>query len=172
MKIQTEAFILRPWKLGDANELAEIANSKKRFDNMRDLFPYPFTLHNAVSFILSAAGEFNSSIHSAIEINGKAAGYIGIFFKQDIYRKNIELEYFLAEEHCGKGIMTDVIRRVSDYIFTNYDVIRIYAEVFSKNTAARKSLEKAGFVQEAILRCKAVKNSVTEDICIYSLVRG
>jgi hypothetical protein len=44
MRVETEAFTLRPWEDGDAQELAEIANNKKIYDNLGMPFLIPIAL--------------------------------------------------------------------------------------------------------------------------------
>jgi len=39
MKLESGNIILREWTEADAERLAEIANNKKIFDNLRDAFP-------------------------------------------------------------------------------------------------------------------------------------
>lgn len=168
MRVETEAFTLRPWEDGDAQELAEIANNKKIYDNLRDAFPHPYSLEDAKSYIASVK---NIPTVSAIVIDGRIAGSIGAFIQSDVYRKNAEIGYFLAEKYWGCGIMTRAVSVVVQYIFGNYDIIRIYAEPFARNTGSRRVLEKAGFKLEAALKSNVIKNDIIEDSCIYSILR-
>lgn len=171
MKIQTPTLTLRNWKDSDAEELALIANNKKIFDNLRDLFPYPYALRDAEAFIGMANQQGKKSILLAVEIDGKVAGSTGIMFKEDIYRKNAEIGYFLGEKYWGKGHMTEAIRVLTAYIFQNFDIIRIYAEPFADNIGSRKALEKAGYKCEALLKNFVIKNNVVKDSCVYSILK-
>ncbi len=54
MIIQKEKFTLRSWKIDDFISLAENANNKKIWDNVRDYFPCPYTKKDAMNFIESA----------------------------------------------------------------------------------------------------------------------
>jgi len=67
--------------------------------------------------------------------------------------------------------MTKAIRSVRSYAFETFDIIRIYAEVFSDNLASRRVLEKAGFRLEATLKNSIIKNDLIKDCCIYSILR-
>lgn len=167
--IHTERFTLRQWQDSDAPGLAGIANNKKIYDNLRDAFPHPYSLKNAEDYISAVKG---SVTMFAIEIDNKVAGSIGFFLKDDVYRKSAEIGYYLAEEYWGKGIMTEVIKKVVEYAFENFNIIRIYAEPFARNTGSRKALEKAGFKLEGILKNSVVKNDIVEDSCIYAILKG
>jgi len=106
MRIETEQFVLRNWREDDAERLAEIANNKKIYDNLRDRFPHPYTIEDAQRFIENAQEEGTQAILAAIEIGGRLMGSIGAFIQDDIYRYNTEIGYFLAEECWGHGVMT------------------------------------------------------------------
>ncbi|MDW7731537.1 MAG: GNAT family protein [Methanolobus sp.] len=170
MIIETDEFTLRPWKDNDAERLATLANNKKISDYLRDGFPYPYSIDDAKGFIyLSRQHEVNF-VGFAIEIGGKVAGSIAAYFKDDVHRKNTEIGYFLGEEYWGKGIMASVLRCMAQYLFKNYDIIRIYAEPFARNVASRRVLEKAGFRLEGVLKNSIIKNDVVQDSCIYAIL--
>jgi|GEM_PF-3751173 len=67
--------------------------------------------------------------------------------------------------------MPKVIRRMTQYMFDNFDINRVYAQPFAMNTASRKALEKAGFRLEAVLKSNIIKNGIVQDGCIYALLR-
>lgn len=166
--ISTEKFTLRQWQDSDAPRLAEIANNKKIYDNLRDGFPHPYSLKNAEEFISAAK---DSTTMFAIEIDGKVAGSVAFFPKDDVYRKSAEMGYYIAEEYWGKGIMTEVIKKIVEYAFENFNIVRIHAEPFARNVGSRKVLEKAGFKLEGVLKSSVVKNDIIEDSCIYAIVK-
>ncbi len=171
MKIRTDRFTLRDWYNSDAESLAQVANNKRIYDNLRDLFPHPYSLDDAKAFIKMAQQENDKSVLLAVEIEGKAVGSVGIMLKDDVYRKNAEIGYFIGEQYWGKGYMTEIIKELVKYTFSNYDIIRIYAEPFSDNIGSRKALEKAGFKLEVIFKNYVIKNEIIKDSCIYSLLR-
>lgn len=171
MKITADGFILRGWKNEDAEQLSIIANNKKIYDNLRDAFPFPYTLKDAKDYIEFAQKANSSSVLFAIEKDGKVIGILGAFLKEDVYRKNVEIGYYLAEEYWGRGIMPKAITVLVNYLFDNYDINRVYAEPFARNKESRKALEKAGFRLEVILKCNVIKNGIIEDSCIYSVLK-
>lgn len=77
-----------------------------------------------------------------------------------------------AEEYWGRGIMTNAVKQICEYVFEKSDIIRIYAEPFAYNTASCRVLEKAGFQYEGTLRNNAVKNGKIVDMKMYSLLKG
>lgn len=108
----------------------------------------------------------------AIEVDGTAIGSIAAFRQQNIHFRCAELGYYIAEKYWGKGITTEAVKKVCDFIFANTDIIRIFAEPFAENVASCKVLEKAGFQYEGTLRSNAVKCGRVRDMKMYSLIRG
>jgi len=64
------------------------------------------------------------------------------------------------------------VKQIFEYVFSNSDIIRIYAEPFAYNTASCRVLEKAGFQCEGTLRNNAVKNGKVIDMKMYSILKA
>jgi [ribosomal protein S5]-alanine N-acetyltransferase len=171
MKIPFENGILRPWEIEDANELAVIANNKNVADNLRDGFPNPYSIDDAYKWLDLVIPVNDPPKYFAIIYSKKLAGSIAVVTKEDIYRKNVEIGYFLAEDLWGKGIITNAIRAITSYAFSKFDIVRVYAEPFADNPGSRRVLEKAGFKCEAIFRKNVIKNGIIKDSCIYSVLK-
>jgi RimJ/RimL family protein N-acetyltransferase len=171
MEICFEGIVLRPWSIGDATQLALIADNKNIADNLRDGFPFPYSLDDAKNWLNMILPENYPPRFFAITVDKQLVGSIGIVSKTDIYRKNFEIGYFLAEEHWGKGIATKAIKAATSYAFKDFDVVRIYAEPFADNEGSRKALEKAGFSLEVTLKRNVIKNGIIKDSCIYSVLK-
>ena len=163
---------IRRWELSDARNLATALSNKKIQDNLRDGLPYPYTEKDGKEFIstMLAANE-NDTFAFAITVNGKVIGSIGAFRQTNIHNKTAELGYYIAEEYWGKGIMTEAVKQLCDYVFSHTDIIRIYAEPFSYNIGSCRVLEKAGFQYEGTLRSNALKNGNVLDMKMYSKLK-
>jgi [ribosomal protein S5]-alanine N-acetyltransferase len=171
MEILFERIVLRPWTLSDAPQLALIADNKRITDNLRDRVPSPYTLRDAQDWINLIMPENTPTKNFAITLDNEVIGSIGIVSKDDIYRKNVEIGFFLSENYWGRGITTKAIKAIVTYAFNTFDVVRVYAEVFFDNKASRRALEKAGFKLEATLKQNIIKNGIIQDSCIYSVLR-
>lgn len=165
-------FILREWKSEDAESVAQAANNEKIAANLRNAFPYPYTLEDAKWYVEDciSRGEYKQ-ITKAIEIDGKAVGSIGIFVQDDVYEKSAELGYWLSEKYWGQGIMTEAVKQICREAFEKFDIIRIYAEPFEHNIGSRGVLEKAGFTCEGTMRNGVYKNGNVYSYCMYSILR-
>ena len=158
--------ILREWKRSDADSLAAIANNKKIWDNVRDLLPYPYTKKDAKDW-LELVKKQKTVTTFCIEVDGKLAGSIGVTLKDDVYKKTAEIGYFIAEEYWGKGAATEAIKQMVSYVQKEFDIVRIYAEVFEFNRASMKALEKNGFYLESIRKKAAFKNNMIVDDYVW-----
>ena len=163
---------IRKWELSYAKELSAAFSNKNIQDNLRDGLPYPYTEQDGVDFIsaMLSANE-NDTFAFAIMVDNKVIGSIGVFRQENIHRRTAEIGYYVAEEYWGKGIMTEAVKQICEYVFDKSDIIRIYAEPFAYNIASCKVLEKAGFQYEGTLRSNAVKNGKIIDMKMYSLLK-
>lgn len=168
MKIETSNSIIRPWQAGDEHSLSYNANNKKIADNLRDHFPHPYTLEDAVGWI-EFQKEIPQLINFAIEVEGKAVGGIGLVPGKDISRVSAEIGYWLGEDYWGKGIISEAIPPIVKYGFEELGFHKIYAGVFQYNEGSKRVLEKNGFVKEAVLRKGAIKNGELIDEHYYAI---
>lgn len=165
------AFLLRPFRTTDLEALVKHASHPSVAANLTDSFPNPFTEEAGRSFIERAIA--GPALRRCIEVNGECCGALGLHPKEDLWRRNMELGYWLAAEHRGQGIMTEAIRQMVRVGFeTHPEVTRIYASPFGSNIASQRTLEKAGFKLEATLKDTLVKNGVVQDELIYAIRRN
>ncbi|MFZ5941596.1 MAG: GNAT family N-acetyltransferase [Bacteroidota bacterium] len=165
-----DGFILRPFRPGDAPDIAKHANNSRIAANLRDVFPHPYSLKDAKAFISFVAAEPNNLV-LAIEVDGEACGAIGLHGMTDIYRFNAEIGYWLSEKYWGRGIMSKAVTEMVRTGFTKFHWTRIWAGVFYFNTASARVLEKCGFRREAVHRGAVTKNGNTFDEFIYALLK-
>ena len=163
---------IRRWKLTDASDLALVISNKHIQDNLRDGLPYPYTEKNGIEYISSVlSANENDTFAFAIVVDNKVIGSISACRQKNIHRQTAELGYYIAEEYWGKGIMVEAVKQICDYIFHNSDILRIYAEPFSYNTASCRVLEKAGFQYEGTLKSNAVKSGKVIDMKMYARIK-
>jgi len=163
---------LRGWEMSDAGDLARAVNNKKVQDNLRDGIPFPYTVRDAEEFITAMKTAEKDSLYAwAITVDGKAVGSIGVFRQKNIHSRTAEMGYYVAEPFWGMGVCTIAAKEACDYVFRNTDILRIFADPFSYNTASCRVLEKAGFQFEGILRKNAVKNGKVLDMRMYARVK-
>lgn len=165
-------FELREWIAQDAQDIVSFANNKNIAANLRNVFPYPYTLADAEAYVSTCIEhEGRGQLCRAIIVDHRAVGSIGVFCGSDVLEKSGELGYWLAQPYWGQGIMTNAVRQICSTAFQKFDIIRIFAEPFAHNQGSRRVLEKAGFSLEGIMRNGIYKNGQVHDYCMYALLR-
>ena len=163
---------IRKWRLSDAKNLAEILSNRNILNNLRDGLPYPYTERDAVNYITAMlSADENDTFAYALTVDDKVVGSIGVFRQENIHSCTAELGYYLAQPYWGQGIMTEAIRQICHKVFSDTDIMRIYAEPFSYNAGSCRALEKAGFRYEGTLKNNAVKNGKVQDMKMYAITR-
>lgn len=165
-------FTLRPWRMEDASTIVPYADDPLVAQNLRDVFPTPYTLADAEGFVRSCIErEGEGQLCRAILVDGRAVGSIALFLGEDVYRRSAELGYWLGRPFWRQGIMTAAVKEMCGLGFGVWDIVRIHAEPYARNAGSRGVLEKAGFTLEGVLRNSVYKNGEILDSCIYARLR-
>lgn len=171
LELEQAGARVRSWRREDAPALARHADNRRIWRNVRDHFPHPYRLADAELWIERVLGSHDPETQFALEVDGEAAGGIGVFLQEDVARRSAEIGYWLGEAHWGRGIMTDAVRRFTAYALDTYDLLRLYALVFEWNVGSCRVLEKAGYTLEGRLRRAVVKDGAVLDQFVYAVVR-
>jgi len=161
---------LRELLSSDKERLAELANNKKIWDNVRDYFPHPYTEKDAIEFIGICAKE-NPKTTFAIEFQKEFVGVAGLVLQTDVYRKTAEIGYWIGEPYWNKGIGTMAVKLLLNYGFNSLKLHRIFTGVFEYNKASQKVLEKCGFRLEGVFEKSVFKNDAIVDEYRYGIVK-
>ena len=157
---------IRNWQISDAQALAAVANNRKVWNSIRNEFPSPYTVMDALAWI-KHANEEKPVANFAIEIGNVVAGNISCIWQKDVYAKTVELGYFIGENYWGKGIATAAVAIMLEAIKKNKEIVRIEAKTFGSNGASARVLEKNNFVLEGIRKNAIFKNGVIADEQIW-----
>lgn len=94
----------------------------------------------------------------------------GSFDVGSSHRPNIG--YWLARPYWNRGLMTEAVGRFVEYAFATLEVMRLTVEVFARNGASARVLQKMGFVQEGRLRSHRKKDGELLDVLYFGFRRG
>jgi len=170
VKIALEDALLRPWRSEDAEALARNANEREITRSLRDAFPHPYSLEHARAWLASVC-PVRPVRFFAIEIEGEAAGGIGVSRLDDIYRHTGEIAYWLAKRHWNRGIVSQAVDAITRYAFTELDLARLQAGVLAWNVGSIRVLEKCGYVREGLQRRGAYKEGQFADLVLFARLR-
>lgn len=162
-------LILREYNQYDLDCLQKLANNKNVVKYLTDTFPHPYTKQDAKWWISTG---YKTGINRVIELDGDFVGSIGISFKNNEHRYSAVVGYWLGEQYWGKGIAHKALNILTEEIFSNTEIIRLYAEVYSPNLASMRVLEKSGYVLEAILKKSVFKNGEFYNEHIYVKIKS
>jgi len=149
---------LRPLRYADRERLSRLANNKKIWNTLRDMFPYPYQMADAEKFI-DMIKQQDPQATFAIEYERKFVGVIGIILQQDVYRKSAEIGYWIGEPYWNKGISTVALKLMTAYGFKELNLEKLFAGVFEGNEASIRVLEKCGYQFEGVSRKAVFKNN-------------
>jgi len=144
--------VLMEW-MNDPQVMGEyqpfIQNSKEEMEKMLD------------------GGPLETKVFMIEKKDGTKIGYIGY----TRYGPNFEIGYTVIPKERRKGYGTEAIKIIVDYLFLSKETHRIQAHTDVRNTAALKTLEKAGFKKEGILRKYGFMKGEWTDAYSHSIIR-
>ncbi len=146
-EIETERLLLRRPRLRDAPRIAALLNDYEVTKNLARV-PYPYTMQMAFDWLMRQKRDWSpDSITFAI--CEKREGLIG-FCGTHREGRSPEIGYWLGRPYWGKGYMTEAVRAVIDWYFSNSGADRIVSGVFHFNTASLAIQKKLGFTQTGL----------------------
>src|SRR4051794_6326793 len=90
VRLELKTCTIRSWSADDAASVQRYADNRKIWINLRDIFPFPYTLEKAgafLNFVIQQKPETTFALATASE----AIGCIGLQFGHDVHRKTAEL---------------------------------------------------------------------------------
>lgn len=163
-QLETERLILRPITMSDASDMFEYASDK---ETTHHVFPTHKTLKEtewviANLFMRAPLGHF------AIE-EKKDTKMIGTCdIRPDEASQSVELAYALNKNYWGKGLATEVVRKLVDVSIINLKAVRVWAAHDIDNRASGRVMEKVGMKKEGVLRLRQNLCNELRDTAIWS----
>jgi ribosomal-protein-alanine N-acetyltransferase len=171
MRVEFPGGCLRSFRHDDAPALARLADNPRVSAQLRDAFPHPYRMQDAVLFLSRHVGAVPENV-VAIEAGGSFAGSVGLKLGTDVERVSAEIGYWVAEPLWGRGIGTAAVRAATGWAFGAFPhLTRIFAVPFARNAASCRLLEKAGYALEGRMRRSAIKDGVLLDQLLYAAYR-
>jgi ribosomal-protein-alanine N-acetyltransferase len=167
MHLECGPCIVRNWAAHDKESLLRFADNRSVWRNLTHRFPHPYTEADADSWLALQARAVVST-NWTIEVDGLAAGGIGVEPGEGVYIRSARFGYWLGEPFWGRGIMTAAVRATVDYVFAHLELVRLEAPVFEWNPPSMRVLEKCGFVREGVLRQSIFKDGELIDAVLYA----
>lgn len=167
--IQTERLLLRPHRESDADDVLSYASDPQwqRFLPV----PRPYTRQDAIEY-LTTVSELDKDQHPswAVCLEDAVIGGVNLRFFHD--HRIAEAGYGLAPSHWGKGMTTEVMRKVCTSAFDTYPQLqRIRARAIAENIGSRRVMQKLGMVLEGVMRRDRLFFDELRDEAVYGVLR-
>jgi RimJ/RimL family protein N-acetyltransferase len=120
-----------------------------------------FTDEHGTLLIVTKGGEF------AGDISYRRAGY-----GPGTGNNAFELGITVAAAHRGRGFGAEAQRLLAAYLLATYPIARVQASTDITNIAEQRTLERAGFTREGVLRRAQFRAGDWHDLVMYSKLRG
>lgn len=168
--IETNRMVLRPWKIEDLDDLYEYARNPK-------IGPCagwkPHENKEESLKILQSFIEGNEVRAIVLKENDKVIGSVGVHFdkKRDLVNAKM-IGYVLSEAYWGKGLMSEAVGKLIDYLFTEEKLDMITCYHYPFNLRSKGVIKKCGFTYEGTLRLASqiYDGSFHDDVC-YSITK-
>jgi RimJ/RimL family protein N-acetyltransferase len=173
--IITDRLILRRFELTDAN------NMFKNWANDSEVTKFlTWETHSDIEVTKGILEEWVDEYmkpnvyHWAIELNEirEVIGGIAVF-NLDEQNLSCELGYCMSKAYWGKGIMSETLEGVIDYLFSEIGLNRITAKHDTNNVASGKVMVKSGMKYEGTLKQAYIRNKKEFcDMAIYAILKS
>ncbi len=82
-----------------------------------------------------------------------------------------EVGYWMAAPFRGKGIMSEVLEKFSEYARKEWGYVRLEAPIFDGNIPSQRVAEKSGYVSEGLIKKAYFKDGKYIDGMMFARVR-
>lgn len=122
-------------------EIQQLANNHAIAVNLRDTFPYPYTIEDAITFLDLAVNGILGHVFGIYE-NNTFVGCCSLTQQRDVYRINAEIGYWIGEPYWGKRYATDAVRLLLKFAFEELKLLQVYAYIYEYNIGSMQVLKK------------------------------
>ncbi len=104
---------------------------------------------------------------AALDHDGRFLG-VGLAPHVDAEAREVELGYIVAPAARGRGVATEIVRRLTGWAFAELGALRVYLLIDLENAASLRVAERAGYVHEGVLRSVHLKQDRRIDQAVWS----
>lgn len=129
---------------------------------------FPFTEYTYREICKGSEVDTPPNIWFSLCLDSQLIGIAGLHSIRYIQR-NAEIALLIGEsEYRNKGYGSRVLELLVEYAFHTLNLHRVYACIFSQNTAPMRLVEKCSFLKEGTLRDSIYWNGAYRDVIIYA----
>lgn len=158
---------LKKWEIEDATALMDVVNNIHVWKTLTSTTEFPLSKDQTIDYIKLCNDENEHIDAFAIELDGRVIGGVSLEGLKPPYHITYELNFWLAQEHWGKGIMTEVLYDIIQHGFMHLPAMKLTAKVFARDIRSINLLEKMGFKSVATFHSIALKCGEIQDIIMF-----
>lgn len=169
--LNSEEITLRPMRESDLDQFYEY---HRDISNRGRYFPIGVMAEPVLRKRFAETGFWQDEEGMLLIVDGddQLAGHIE-FFQTVSYLDELELSYHIySEEYTGKGIATEAVRLMTNYLFERKKNNRIRLIIHPQNVASRRVAEKCGYRHEGTARGAWFHRGENQDVEVYAILRG
>ncbi|WKZ82557.1 MAG: GNAT family protein [Acidimicrobiia bacterium] len=170
-QVLASGLLLRPFVASDAASLlATVDGSRLRLARWMPWVPYSTTVSDFAAFI-DGAGRSEAdggAFHRGLFSDGVPVGAVGASL--DLVNHCAEVGYWLVPEWEGRGVVTEAVGLMLDFLFEEMAVHRVALRAATQNRRSRAVAERLGFEFEGVLREALWLEDRPTDTALYSLL--
>jgi ribosomal-protein-alanine N-acetyltransferase len=171
--LETERLTLRKLLYSDRNDIFEYAQNENVARNVIwfahkeiiDTIAYLNLVYD--SYNNNKAAPWGIQLKNASKIIGTAG-----FVSWDKDSGVAEIGYALAEDHWGKGLITEAVNEIIKFGFEILELEKIISRCKLENIGSYKVLEKCGFEYEGTIENQMIIKGKPEDMRMYSIKKS
>ena len=174
-RIETDRLILRRYKIEDADAMYKTWASDSEVTKFLTWQPHP-SVEVSRSIIENWLKEYSDKKYYqwAIVLKDNGNEPIGdisvVHMNEDI--SMVHIGYCLGRAWWRRGIMSEALKAVMDFMFDTVEVNRVEARHDPRNPNSGKVMQKCGMKYEGTLRSADRNNQGICDACYYALLRS
>ena len=143
--LRTDRILLKRVSMADENALREMIGSKQVYQYLPTfLFEQQYEdIREMIGHLYTDC--LNESLILGVYSEGAFCGLAELYgYKENIHK--VSIGYRLLERYWGRGIATETVQVLLDYLYSQTDIEIITASTMIENTASANVLLKNGFV--------------------------
>lgn len=160
---------LRDYQEADIDAIHQLLNNYQVSRFLSSRIPFPYTREDAVWWVNTGS---QNEITRVIEFNQQLAGIIGVARGPHENYRCGELGYWLGEPFWGRGLATLAVSRMTEVIFNETDIVRLFAPIYDCNKASMRVVEKCGYKLEGVAKTSIFKDGRFYDEHIYARLKA
>jgi RimJ/RimL family protein N-acetyltransferase len=170
-----EIVMLREYKREDLQYIRKWVNDPEVVDNLSDIFLIPHSVDVTEDFLNSALKGSRQNTYSFVIAARETEAYIGQVDLMNIDWKNRSAEVGIVigeAENRGRGIGSETLRVLQEFVFNRLNMNRLQIIVHSYNTRAHQCYLKSGFKEEGRMRESFYLHGKYYDKIILSILKS